>query len=96
MKSSERFKETIQTFLEKKASTDELFAKTYKKEDKNIDNCITYILNTVKKSGANGFEDEEIYSMAIHYYDEDIPKEDIGKAVDMQCVVNHQVILPYI
>ena len=40
---------------------------TYK-PTKNIDNCITYILNQVKKSGCCGFSDDEIFGMALHYY----------------------------
>jgi hypothetical protein len=45
---------------------DELFAFAYAKADKNMEDCITYILNTVKRSGCNGFTDEEVYSMAIN------------------------------
>jgi hypothetical protein len=41
MKSTETFKKTIQNHLEFKAQTDVLFAETYKKEGKNIDDCIT-------------------------------------------------------
>lgn len=70
---------------------DELFAASYNKAGKNIDDCITYILNTVKQSNCNGFADEEIYSMAIHYYDED--NIDIGKPSDCHVIVNHIVEL---
>ena len=31
----------------------------------------TYILNQVKKSGCCGFSDDEIFGMALHYYQED-------------------------
>ena len=34
---------------------DELFAAKYDNPDKNIDDCVTYILNWVQKSGCNGF-----------------------------------------
>ncbi len=46
-----------------------------KKPNKNIEECITYILNEVQKSGCNGFDDddellrawlEKIFSMAVH------------------------------
>jgi hypothetical protein len=90
-KSTERFKKTIQEYLENKADFDPLFAETFKKEGKNIDDCITYILNSVEKSECNGFADEEIYSMAIHYYDED--NINIGNPKDMKCIVNHKVEL---
>lgn len=62
------FKITIQSYLEQRAQTDELFAPTYAKPNKNIDDCITYILNYVQQSGICGFTDDEIYSLALHYY----------------------------
>jgi len=71
MKGSETFTQIIGEYLQSRASTDPLFAATLKKPNKNINDCITYILNTVKASGRNGFADEEIFSMAVHYYDED-------------------------
>lgn len=92
MKPTEAFKRTIQKHLEERASTDLLFAKSYVKEAKTIDDCISYIFNTVQKSGCNGFTDDEVYSMAIHYYDED----DInpGKGINNRhVVVNHRIEL---
>lgn len=71
MKSTENFKKVILAYLQKRAAEDPLFAVTFAKPDKNIDDCINHIINTVQKSGCNGFEDQEIYSMAVHYYDED-------------------------
>ena len=61
MKGTEHFKRTIQMFLEQRAAEDELFAKSYRNPAKNIDDCVTYILNYVQKSGCNGFSDGEIY-----------------------------------
>ena len=71
MKTTERFKETVSKHLNCLAEKDLLFAETLKKPSKNIDDCITYILNTVKDSGCNGFTDDEVFGMAIHYYDEE-------------------------
>ena len=71
MNTTAHFKRTIQAYLEQRAAEDRLFAEAYRKDGKNIDDCITYILNSVKASGCNGFTDGEIYSMAVHYYDED-------------------------
>ena len=68
MKVSEQFKSTIKAYLDNMAAVDSLFAPVYQKPTKNIDNCITYILNQVKKSGCNGFTDGEIYYQAVHYY----------------------------
>lgn len=91
MKVSEQFKSTIKAYLDNMAAVDSLFAPVYQKPTKNIDNCITYILNQVKKSGCNGFTDGEIYSQAVHYYDED--DIEVGKPLQCQVVVNHTVEL---
>ena len=60
MKTTDHFKRTIQMFLEQRAAEDELFAKRYRNPAKNIDDCVTYILNYVQKSGCNGFSDGEV------------------------------------
>lgn len=91
MKTTEAFKQVIKENLDKRAKEDELFAVSYAKENKNIDGCISYILNTVQQSGCNGFADEEIYSMAVHYYDED--NLTVGKAPNCHIVINHTVEL---
>ena len=91
MKGTKDFKATIQAYLGERARTDELFAVSYAKAGKNIDDCITYILNEVRRSGCNGFNDDEIYSMALHYYDEDDIK--VGSKISCQVVVNHTVEL---
>ena len=70
MRATEHFKRSIQSYLHNRAAIDDLFAEKYSNPSKNIDDCITYILNTVKQSGCYGFTDEEIFSMAIHYYTE--------------------------
>ena len=91
MKGTDHFKKTIAEYLNQRAATDPLFAPNLAKEGKNIDDCITYILNQVKESGCNGFSDEEIYSMAVHYYDED--NIEVGKPINCQVAVNHVVEL---
>ncbi len=91
MKVSAPFKNAIQSYLEQRAEYDELFARSYRNPLKNIEDCMTYILNEVQKSGYNGFDDDEVFSMAVHYYDEaDI---EIGKPIDCKVVVNHHVEL---
>lgn len=89
MKGTTQFKETIHKYLQNKALNDSLFAQSFAKEGKTIDDCITYILNQVKASGCCGFADEEIYSMAVHYYDEDDIK--VGKPLSCNVVVNHSI-----
>ena len=91
MKVSTHFQTEIQSYLEQRAEYDELFAHSYRNPLKNIEDCITYILNEVQKSGCNGFADDEIFGMAVHYYDEaDI---EVGKPIDCKVVVNHTVEL---
>lgn len=91
MKATDYFKQTIQTYLEQRAESDTLFAPRYHNPRKSIDDCITYILNEVRRSGCNGFADDEIYSMALHYYDEE--DIDIGKPINCKVVVNHTIEL---
>ena len=90
-KATDYFKLTIQSYLEQRAQSDELFAPVYAKPNKNIDDCATYILNYVQQSGICGFTDDEIYSLALHYYDED--SIEIGKQINCNVVVNHAIIL---
>ena len=91
MKATNHFTRTILTYLELRAESDNLFAESFAKENKNIDDCVTYILNEVQKSGCMGFADDEIYSMAVHYYDED--DIEVGKPMNGKIVVNHVVEL---
>lgn len=69
------FKDKIKEHLDSVAKSDKLFAKTYAKKNKSIDECCKYIIQEVKKAAKNNSQvqvaDEEIYSLAIHYYDED-------------------------
>ena len=91
MKGTEHFTRTIAEYLNQRAATDPLFAPNLMKPNKNIEDCVTYILNEVKKSGCNGFDDDEIYSMAVHFFEED--NIDIGKPLDCHVAVNHVVQL---
>lgn len=91
MKGTEEFKRVIKKMLVIKCLKDEVFKEKCTNPKKNLDDCITYILNTVKKSGNNGFADDEIYGMAIHYYDEE--NIDIGGSIRATVKVNHQIEL---
>ena len=91
MSGTEQFTRTIAEYLNLRAATDPLFAPNLAKPHKNIEDCITYILQQVQQSGCNGFEDDEIYSMAIHYYDED--DLEVGSPVACHVVVNHAIVL---
>ena len=63
MKGTEHFTLTIAEYLNQRAMADPLFASNLMKPNKNIEECITYILNEVQKSGCNGFDDDESFSM---------------------------------
>lgn len=91
MKATDNFKTTIKAYLDQRAESDILFSFKYSAPRKNIDDCVTYILNTVQKSGCNGFEDDEIFGMAVHYYDED--NIEIGKQMNAHVAINHVVQL---
>ena len=91
MSGTEHFTRTISEYLNLRAATDPLFAPNLAKPHKNIEDCITYILKQVQQSGCNGFEDDEIYSMAVHYYDED--DLEVGSPVACHVVVNHTIVL---
>ena len=92
LKASTPFERTIQNYLDNYASQDEAFKERYNNPDKNIVECCNYIMNQVKKSGCNGFADEEIYKMARDYYVDEISKDDT-KAISGTVVVNHTVEL---
>ena len=91
MNGTEQFTRTISEYLNLRAATDPLFAPNLAKPHKNIEDCITYILKQVQQSACNGFEDDEIYSMALHYYDED--NLEVGSPVACHVVVNHTIVL---
>lgn len=91
MKGTDHFKRTIQMHLEQRAAEDALFAKNYRNPAKNIDDCVTYILNYVQRSGCNGFTDGEIFGQAVHYYDEN--EIEVGKPIQCKVAVNHVVEL---
>lgn len=91
MKATEHFKQTIKTYLDERARNDELFAVSYAKENRNMDDCVTFILNQVKSSKCMGLTDEEVYSLAVHFFDED--DIEIGNPIACNVIVNHTVEL---
>ena len=91
MSGTEQFPRTIAEYLNLRAATDPLFAPNLAKPYKNIEDCITYILKQVQQSACNGLEDDEIYSMEEHYYDED--DLEVGSHVACYVVVNHTLVL---
>lgn len=73
------FKDAIKQYLDKRAMEDTLFAEAYKREGKTIDECVNYILCEVQKIAKKGMAamtDDEVFGMAVHYYDEADVKAD--------------------
>ena len=65
-------KTKIKNYLDERAKNDEMFAKAYAKPNKSIDECYRYILGEARKKGTEvGMSHEEVYGLAVHYYDED-------------------------
>lgn len=68
-------KERIKDYLDERAGKDELFAKSYAKSNKNIDECYDYIVGEARKqckdSDSICISDDVVYGWAVHYYDED-------------------------
>lgn len=65
-------KDAIKAYLDKRAQEDTLFAASYAKPNKSIDECFDYILGEVRKKGSAVYmTDEAVFGMAVHYYDED-------------------------
>lgn len=94
MKATENFRNIVHTHLKKMGDEDLLFLEKLRKDKKSFDDCIKYILNTVKNSGCAGFTDAEIFSMAVHYYSEDnIDMNGMENLEDIGVVVNHKVEL---
>lgn len=90
-KGTRAFNDTIKAYLEERAENDALFAVKLANPSKSVEDCVTYIINQVQKSGCNGFDDAEIYGMAVHYYEEN--EIEVGKPIKCQVVVNHTVEL---
>jgi hypothetical protein len=80
------FEEAIKNHLDELAKKDNLFAKTYAKPNKSIKECCNYIMAEAKKQAKSGqiaCADEEVFGLAVHYYDED----DIKAPEKVECKV---------
>ena len=95
MNGTDHFKRTIQAYLDSRAAEDKLFAACYHMPNKNIDDCITYLLNWAKSqcNGGNGIgvTAGEVLSQAVHYFDED--DIEVGKPLQCQVMVCHDMEL---
>lgn len=91
MKPSENFKNQIKNYLDQRAVEDKLFSETYKKENKDLEECCNYIMKCAKDVGCAGYADEDVFGWAVHYYDEDDIKD--VKAVHGKVVINRALEL---
>lgn len=91
-KTIDLFKQKIGVYLREYAARDEQFAAEMGKPGKSLDGCADYIIGAVRETGRCGFADEEIYSMAVHYYDEDDLGE-IRPAGNCRVVINDRIEL---
>lgn len=92
--SNNNFQNTIKAYLDKRAEEDSLFAVAYTKENKNIEECCAYIMSEVQKSSFDiskgvkcaPMSRDEVFSLAVHYYDEDDIK--IAKSSNVKAVIS--------
>lgn len=89
MKASEIFKNIIENYLTQTALSDTAFAVSLAKASKNIEGCINYIGSEVKKTGLCAFADQEIFEMAVRYYNDDSIAE--TQKINFKAVVNQPV-----
>lgn len=64
--------DVIVAYLERRAAEDALFSSKLSNPKKSVGECCQYILGEACKRGNAVFmSDEEVYGLAVHYYDED-------------------------
>lgn len=92
MNGTKAFQDTIAQYLMKRAENDPLVAVKLANPSKTMEQCCAYIIGEVKKSGCCGFTDDEIFGMAMHYWEES--EIEVGNVpVNYRVVVNHVVEL---
>lgn len=85
MESSDLFIKTVKNHLDKLAKSDALFAEKYASTEKNINDCCTFIMNEMKSSKRTCVADDEVYGLAVHYYEEKDVK--VGSPVKCRVIV---------
>lgn len=89
------FQVAIRAYLDARAKYDEQFKARYENPAKSIDECCNYIYNQVQKANRCGWNDDEIFGMAIHYYDEDnVPASDLKPVTNVKAVINTKIEKP--
>lgn len=91
---SKAFENVIAAYLKREADGDPIFrAKMEAYPEKDTKAVCEYITSEVYRLGAGGYEDDEIYSMAKHFIDEDELKPQKFNPAKVRAVVNHKVEL---
>lgn len=91
---SKAFENVIAAYLKSEADGDPMFrAKMEAHPEKDTKAVCEYITSEVYRLGAGGYEDDEIYSMAKHFIDEDELKPQKFNHANVRAVVNHKVEL---
>lgn len=67
------FAEAIESYLDCRASEDKMFAESYANPKKSIAECCDFIVSEVKRQNRTAMTDDEVYGLAVHYYDEADP-----------------------
>lgn len=70
------FETTIKNYLDNRAKEDKSFADKYANPNKSVAECCKYIYQQVEKSRKDNARcvacsSDEVFGMAVHYYDED-------------------------
>ena len=71
---SEFFEQRIKEFIDGQAAKDEAFAAKVNSTKRTVKDCAAWMIEQLaldfKKTGKMGYDDSEIYGMALHFYDE--------------------------
>jgi len=69
-----KLEQVLKDYLDKRAAQDPQFAAKYANEKKSIRECAQYIIGEAAsqaEGGVAGMTDEEMFGLAVHYYDEE-------------------------
>lgn len=68
------FEQALKTYLDQRAQDDPLFAQSYAKPKKSIQECARYCMQEARKLVKDNVavvDNATVYGWAVHYYDED-------------------------
>jgi hypothetical protein len=71
---SDIFTERIQEFIDKQVAEDAAFAEKVRSTKRTVKDCATWMIEQLaqdfQKTGKMGYDDSEIYGLALHFFDE--------------------------